>query len=73
MKTWILPTAAATLLLTASFAHASDKGIADERGRYEGIAASDNAVWIIDTRSGRVRKCTQEFADQTPVCSKMSN
>jgi hypothetical protein len=73
MKTWILPTAAVAMLLVAPFAHSSDKDAVDPRGRYEGIAASANAVWVIDTRSGRVRKCTQEFADQTPVCSKMSN
>ena len=34
MKTWILPTAFATLLLTAAFVHASDKGGPDERGRF---------------------------------------
>jgi hypothetical protein len=42
-------------------------------GRYEGVQASENAVWILDTRTGQVRKCTQEFADQAPVCSKPSN
>ena len=44
----------------------------DQRGRYEGIGASDNAIWVVDTHTGQVRKCTQEFADQTPACSKMS-
>ena len=29
-----------------------DKQSADDRGRYEGIAASENAVWVIDTRTG---------------------
>jgi len=45
---------------------------ADNRGRYEGIAASENTVWVIDTHTGRVRKCTQEFSDQTPSCSGFS-
>ena len=45
----------------------------DQRGRYEGVAASDNAVWVLDTATGRVRKCTQEFADQAPACTGMSN
>ena len=49
-----------------------DKQSADDLGRYEGIAASENAVWVIDTRTGGVRKCTQEFSDQTPNCSGFS-
>jgi len=74
MKTWIILTGALAMLMAAQFTHSQGKdSSADTRGRYEGIAASANAVWVIDTRSGRVRKCTQEFADQTPVCSKMSN
>ena len=59
------------LSATPSFAAEADK--AGDNGRYEGIAASANAVWVVDTQTGRVRKCTQEFADQTPSCSKMSN
>jgi len=46
---------------------------AEMPGRYEGVAASANAVWVIDTHTGRVRRCTQEFADQTPSCSAYSN
>ncbi len=46
---------------------------AGPQGAYEGIVASENAVWIVDTRSGRVRKCTQEFSDQTPRCSGFSD
>lgn len=52
---------------------ASDESKASANGRYEGVAASATAVWVIDTRTGRVRKCTQEFADQTPRCSQPSN
>ena len=53
-------------------------GQADNRGesqagRYEGIAAAANAVWVIDTSSGKVRRCVQDFADQAPNCSAMSN
>jgi hypothetical protein len=44
----------------------------DERGRYAGVAGSENSVWVIDTRTGRARKCTQEFADQRPRCSDFS-
>ena len=65
MKTWIPPTAAVAMLLVAPFAHTGDRDATDTRGRYEGIAASANAVWVIDTSSGRVRKCTQEFAAAT--------
>jgi hypothetical protein len=61
-------------LLAATAAHASttDPGTSSN-GRYQGVEASENAVWILDTRTGKVRKCTQDFADQTPVCSKQSN
>jgi len=45
---------------------------ADGRGPFEAVAASETAVWVIDTRTGQVRKCTQEFADQTPKCTAMS-
>ena len=45
---------------------------AGERGRYKGVVASDNAIWVIDTRTGKVRRCTQEFADQVPKCSDYS-
>jgi hypothetical protein len=44
-----------------------------QAGRYEGIAAAANAVWVIDTHSGKVRRCVQDFADQAPNCSAMSN
>lgn len=74
MKIWILLTAGACILFAAQLAQTQPgAGGGDPRGSYEGIAASANAVWVIDTRSGQVRKCTQEFADQTPVCSDMSN
>jgi hypothetical protein len=43
------------------------------RGPFEGVAATDTMVWVVDTRTGQVRKCTQEFADQTPRCTPMSN
>lgn len=42
-------------------------------GRYEGIAAAANAVWVIDTQTGKVRRCVQDFADQAPSCSALSN
>lgn len=64
----------ATAMLGAAALVCADAaaGDTDERGRYEGMAASDNAVWVIDTHTGKVRKCTQEFADQTPTCSAYS-
>lgn len=68
-----LPTVLLAAAISVTPAIAADAQNADSNGRYEGIAASDNAVWVIDTQTGRVRKCTQEFADQTPNCSKMSN
>ncbi|MCB1791633.1 MAG: hypothetical protein KDJ27_02470 [Gammaproteobacteria bacterium] len=74
MKALPLALLAAATLLATQLAHTQNETTGnDPRGRYEGIAASANAVWVIDTRSGRVRKCTQEFADQTPACSQMSN
>ena len=74
MKTWTLGLLVAGALLATPTAgtHASDDK-SDGDGRYEGVAASENAVWVIDTRSGKVRKCTQELADQTPKCSSLSN
>jgi len=74
MKSWHIALAVAAVVLTVLIAQtqAADQG-ADVRGRYEGVNASVNAVWVIDTRSGTVRKCTQEFADQAPACSAMSN
>ena len=64
--------AAAALAVASTLvpAHASE---ASDNGRYEGVNASETAVWVVDTRTGQVRKCTQEFADQAPVCSKPSN
>jgi len=64
----------AAVLAAAQFTQAetAQQG-ADARGRYEGVAASEAAVWVVDTHTGKVRKCTQEFADQTPACTQMSN
>jgi len=73
MKTWMMIMAGLALMLALQPAQSEpEKQSADDRGRYEGIAASENAVWVIDTRTGRVRKCTQEFSDQTPNCSGFS-
>jgi hypothetical protein len=44
----------------------------DGRGPYEGVAASENTVWVLDTRTGKVSKCVQDFADQPPKCSAFS-
>jgi hypothetical protein len=74
MKTWSTVLLGVAILFAAQFAHTGpDKAAGDRRGSFEGVAASDNTIWVVDTRSGRVRKCTQEFADQTPRCSKLSN
>ena len=74
MQRWMMIVAAAGIVAAVPLAQAeAAKQGAQERGRYEGVAATDNAVWIIDTHTGRVRKCTQEFADQTPACSAYSN
>ena len=45
---------------------------AGQTGRYQGVEASETAVWVIDTQTGRVRKCTQEFSDTPPSCSQFS-
>ena len=73
MKIWIVMLAVAGLLLMLQPAHSGTaKQPAGERGRYEGVVASDNSVWVVDTRTGKVRRCTQEFADQAPKCSDYS-
>ena len=55
-----------------AFGEATAQG-ADKVGRYEGVTATENAVWVVDTKTGRVRKCTQEFADKAPRCTVLSN
>lgn len=73
MKGWITILAGLGMFSAMQLAHSESAGKTDEtRGRYEGVAASANAVWVLDTHTGAVRKCTQEFADQTPVCSGYS-
>ena len=73
MKTWMIVTTGLALVLAFQPARSEPgKQSADDGGRYEGIAASENAVWVIDTRTGGVRKCTQEFSEQTPNCSGFS-
>ena len=73
MKIWTVMLAAVGLLVAAQAAQSGTvKQAAGERGRYEGVVASDNSVWVVDTRTGKVRRCTQEFADQTPKCSDYS-
>ena len=57
---------------SATLATAASAGD-DERGRYEGMAASENSIWVIDTHTGKVRRCIQDFADQKPTCSGFSN
>ena len=73
MKISMVVPALVGLLVAAQAAQSGTvKQAAGERGRYEGVVASDNSVWVVDTRTGRVRRCTQEFADQTPKCSDYS-
>ena len=56
-------------LLAPLAAMAADAG---QTGRYQGVEASKTAVWVIDTQTGRVKKCTQEFSDTPPSCSQFS-
>ena len=63
-----------SILAAAEYAQTETAAPAgDQRGRYEGVVGSATSVWVVDTHTGRVRKCTQEFADQTPSCSALSN
>lgn len=71
MKTWMILTIGLLLVMPPALSE-SGKPASDGRGRYEGVAGSENAVWVVDTRTGRVRKCIQEFSDQTPNCSGFS-
>ena len=43
-----------------------------DKGRYEAVAAAGNAIWVVDTQTGRVRRCVQDFAGQAPSCSAYS-
>ncbi|WP_125932223.1 hypothetical protein [Thiosocius teredinicola] len=64
----------AGLLLAASLAHADSNDAGKDGGwRYEGIPASTNAVWVVDRKTGKVRKCQQDLADQAPACTAYSN
>jgi len=73
MKQCIRCTVGLCLLLAQAAVHSEPaKQATSGRGPYEGVVGSENAVWIVDTRTGRVRKCTQEFSDQTPRCSTFS-
>ena len=74
MKTWTLGLLTAGALLVAQIAHTqASESKSGSNGRFEGVTASESSVWVIDTRTGRVRKCTQELSDQTPKCSQLSN
>jgi len=67
-----LMTAVSVLALVAAAPVTATKDSVGEVGRYQGVEASESAVWVVDTKTGRVRKCTQEFADTAPVCSAFS-
>lgn len=73
MRISTIALSAGSLLLIAQLVSAQTAPGADTRGRYEGVAGSANAVWVVDTHTGKVRKCTQEFADRAPDCSAYSN
>lgn len=64
---------AAALLVAASSAFADSNDSQGAGWRYEGVQGSANAVWVVDRKTGKVRKCTQEFADQPPECTPYSN
>jgi hypothetical protein len=73
MDQWKRFAAGLCLLLSQAAVHGEpEKQAAEGRGPYEGVVGSETAVWVVDTRTGRVRKCTQEFSDQTPNCSSFS-
>jgi hypothetical protein len=67
-----LMTALALLAIQPSAAGQATKDAAEGRGPYEGVAGLDNSVWVVDTRSGRVSRCIQDFAEQPPKCSAFS-
>lgn len=70
MKTTQTVVLVGVMAFAASLAAAADE--TGKSGRYQGVEASSTAVWVIDTQTGRVRKCTQEFADAPPACSVFS-
>ena len=73
MKTWMIALAGMAALLLVQFLHTPNAvSAAADAGHFMGVEASETAVWVVDTRTGRVRKCTQEFADSTPRCSDFS-
>ena len=69
MREYLKGAAAILALVMMPLAQADSDG----RGPFEAEAVSDTAIWVVDTRTGQVRKCTQEFADQPPKCTPMSN
>ncbi len=73
MKTWMVAlTGLGALLLVQTLYLPDAVSAAVDPGHFVGVEASETAVWVVDTRTGRVRKCTQEFADSTPRCSDFS-
>ena len=73
MKTWMIVPAGLGVLMLAQFLYTPNAvSAAVEPGHFMGVEASETAVWVVDTQTGRVRKCTQEFADSTPRCSEFS-
>ncbi len=62
----------AILAMQPSAAGQATKDAAEGRGPYQGVAGLDNSVWVVDTRSGRVSRCIQDFAEQPPKCSAFS-
>lgn len=67
-----LSAALAILAMQPSAAGQATKDAAEGRGPYQGVAGLDNSVWVVDTRSGRVSRCIQDFAEQPPKCSAFS-
>lgn len=73
MKTWMIVLSGVAALSLVQLLNAPNAiSATPENGRFAGVEASETAVWVIDTQTGRVRKCTQEFADSTPRCSDFS-
>ncbi len=73
MRNWMLALAGLGMLLLTQVLHIPEAvSAAAGDARFVGVEASDTAVWVVDTHSGQVRRCTQDFADDRPRCSAFS-
>ena len=60
------------LIAAAVFFSQESTGQQNTRGQYVVSSASENTVWRIDTRTGKVSQCRKEFANSPAKCGPWS-